>query len=292
MSPKKRDYKICARCAMDTSDPWISFDFEGNCNHCCFFLDTKIKVINKKATPGALDSIIEQIKIEGRTSKFDCVVGLSGGVDSSYVAMKAAQRGLRVLGVHMDNGWNSSISVENINKLVKNYKLGFASYVLPWSDFRAVQLAFLRASVPEVETPTDTAIQRALHVYARKYNIKYILSGGNTASEGILPASWHYNAKDTKLIQCMACAIPVVASPVGANVYAVPPSCGFLASSSDQWLSAFRHLADNPDLRHRMGVAGRHWVEDRYSLHSALPLLTDLIRTVSISSNQQPEDNP
>jgi N-acetyl sugar amidotransferase len=184
---------------MDTSDPLISFDDNGNCNHCTDFLDKRIKLLNQDDTNNKpLEALFEQIRKDGRRSKYDCVIGLSGGVDSSYLALIAARYGLRVLAVHLDNGWNSPIAVENINNLVTKLNLAYSSYVLPWNDFRKVQVAFLKASVPEAETPTDIAIQRAVHHYAFKHGVPYILSGGNVASEGILPGSWHYNARDTK----------------------------------------------------------------------------------------------
>lgn len=184
---------------MDTTDPLISFDALGNCNHCTDYLDKRIKLLNQDGDDtGPLKALFDKIQQDGRGSKYDCVVGVSGGVDSSYVALIAARHGLRVLAVHLDNGWNSPIAAENINNLVKKLNLAYSSYVLPWNDFRKVQLAFLKASVPEAETPTDIAIQRAVHHYAFKYGIPYILSGGNVASEGILPGSWHYNARDTK----------------------------------------------------------------------------------------------
>lgn len=183
---------------MDTSDPWIEFDAEGNCNHCTQFFAAKLALLNRSDDTKPLDDLIEHVKRQGRRAKYDCVVGMSGGVDSSTVAVLAARHGLRVLVVHLDNGWNSPVAVENINKLVAKLKLGYASCVLPWNDFKRVQVAFLRASVPEAETPTDVAIARALFENASKNGVKYILSGGNIASEGILPASWHYNARDTK----------------------------------------------------------------------------------------------
>lgn len=193
-----RPYQICNRCVMDTSDPWINFDPAGFCNHCTEYLLVRMALVNRDpGNTAALNDLFARIKRRGRGSRYDCVVGMSGGVDSSYVALLAARHGLRVLGVHLDNGWNSPVAVENIKELVSQLGFGYASYVLPWSDFKKVQLAFLRASVPEAETPTDIAIQRALHENARKYKVHYILSGGNLASEGILPASWHYNARDT-----------------------------------------------------------------------------------------------
>ena len=194
-----RPYQICERCVMDTSDPLIQFDERGFCNHCEDFLSNRIKVLTEaQATDNSLGELFERVRRAGRRSKYDCVIGVSGGVDSSYVASLAVEGGLRPLAVHLDNGWNSKTAVENIRNLATTLKMGYASYVLPWTEFRQVQLAFLRASVPEAESPTDVAIQRALHHHALRHGIKYILSGGNLATEGILPATWHYNARDTK----------------------------------------------------------------------------------------------
>jgi N-acetyl sugar amidotransferase len=191
-------YWICLRCVMDTSDPEIVRQPNGYCNHCTDYLDKRVKLLHRDTDNGPLLALFDRIREAGKGRAYDCVVGVSGGVDSSYVAYLAVRHGLRVLAVHMDNGWNSPIAVENINNLVKRLNLGYCSYVLPWNDFRKVQVAFLKASVPEAETPTDIAIQRAVHKTAAQHGVKYILSGGNIASEGILPLSWHYNARDTK----------------------------------------------------------------------------------------------
>lgn len=193
----ERPYQICSRCVMDTSDPWITFDTEGRCSHCTDFLGVRAKLINRSADPTEIEKLFATVKSAGRGVKYDCVVGMSGGVDSSYVAVLAAQHGLRVLAVHLDNGWNSPIAVENINRLVSRLGFGYASCVLPWNDFKKVQVAFLKASVPEAETPTDVAIQRAVFREASRHGVRHILSGGNLASEGILPTCWHYNARDT-----------------------------------------------------------------------------------------------
>jgi N-acetyl sugar amidotransferase len=199
MPANAANYWICTRCVMDTSDPLISRDAQGHCNHCSEYLQRRIKLISRDpADTGRLTSLFDRIREEGKGRPFDCVVGVSGGVDSSYVTLLAARHGLRVLAVHMDNGWDSPIAVENIRNLSTSLGLTYASYVLPWNEFRQVQVAFLRASVPEAETPTDIAIQRAVHRLARKHRVRYVLSGGNLASEGILPLTWHYNARDTK----------------------------------------------------------------------------------------------
>ena len=194
-----RPYQICTRCVMDTSDPLITFDDAGQCNLCTDFLQNRVGLLSApKPGQDALANLFEQVRAAGRGGKYDCVIGVSGGVDSSYVAALAAEHRLRVLAVHLDNGWNSKIAVENIRQLANRLKFDYVSYVLPWTDFRQVQVAFLKASVPEAETPTDVAIQRAVHHYASATGTHYILSGGNVASEGILPVTWHYNARDTR----------------------------------------------------------------------------------------------
>jgi N-acetyl sugar amidotransferase len=184
---------------MDTTDPLIQFDDEGHCNLCRDFLHNRLPVI-KSAQEGqeTLEEMIEAVRKRGRGRAYDCVVGVSGGVDSSYTCALAAEHGLRVLAVHLDNGWDSVTSVANIRNLIRKLEIDYASTVLPWKEFRQVQLAFLKASVPEAETPTDIAIQLAVHSHALKNGVRTILGGGNIATEGVLPATWHYNARDIR----------------------------------------------------------------------------------------------
>lgn len=184
---------------MDTTDVEIVFDENGYCNHCAEFLNNRARHYSRdKDSERRIDQILQKIKNDGKKGEYDCVVGISGGVDSCYTAYLAKQKGLRILAVHLDNGWNSEEAVQNVKNLANKLEIDYESYVLDWDEFRDIQLAFLKASVPEAETPTDMAIPAALHYYAAKYNVKYILSGGNLATEGILPASWHYDAKDMK----------------------------------------------------------------------------------------------
>lgn len=184
---------------MDTSDPEINFDANGVCNHCTEFIQVRSKYSYRgQQSDDNLSQLILQIKADGKGKKYDCVVGLSGGIDSSYTAYLAKQKGLRILGVHMDNGWDSQEAVSNIENIARKLNIDYESCVLDWEEFREIQLSFLKASVPEAETPTDIAIMTALHEVAAKNGIKYILSGGNFATEGILPKYWHYNAKDAK----------------------------------------------------------------------------------------------
>jgi len=184
---------------MDTTDLEIAFDENGYCNHCTEFLSKRNRhKYQGEESDKALERIVEAMKHAGKGRKYDCIIGLSGGIDSSYAAYIARQKGLRLLGVHLDNGWNSEEAVLNIKNIAGKLGIDYESYVLDWEEFKDLQLAFLRASVPEAETPTDIAIPAALHYFAEKYRVKYIISGGNFATEGILPKSWHYNAKDMK----------------------------------------------------------------------------------------------
>ena len=187
---------------MDTSDPEITFK-DGRCNHCTEFLETRAGLThNGGADRSVLHQIIEDVRQSGRNSNYDCVIGMSGGVDSSYLAyLMCEEFGLRPLAVHMDNGWDSAVSVRNIRNLVERLGIDYECVVLDWNEFRQIQLAFLKASVPEAETPTDVAIPEVLHSIAAAHNIRYIIGGGNLATEGILPKAWHYNARDRKYFE-------------------------------------------------------------------------------------------
>ncbi|TMI66454.1 MAG: N-acetyl sugar amidotransferase [Bacteroidetes bacterium] len=193
-----RTYQVCTRCVMDTTDPEIVFDENGVCNHCTGWFITQAKLANrKKFGKKNLEKIINKIKKRGRGKKYDVVLGISGGVDSCYTAYVLKKLGLRTLLVHLDNGWNSDNAIINIKNIASRLNFDYQSFVLDWEEFRDIQLAFLKASVVEIETPTDIAIQGALHRVAAKNGVKYIISGGNLATEGILPKMWHYDAKDT-----------------------------------------------------------------------------------------------
>jgi N-acetyl sugar amidotransferase len=186
---------------MDTSDVNITFDEKGNCNHCTDYFEKLSKqTYQGESSDKKLAQLVEQIKKSGKNNAYDCVVGISGGIDSCYTAYLLKKLGLRPLAVHLDNGWNSEAAVKNIKYVVNKLGIDYQSYVLDWEEFKDLQLSFLKASVPEAETPTDIAILAALHLVADQNNIKYIISGGNYVTEGILPKSWHYNAKDVKYL--------------------------------------------------------------------------------------------
>ena len=198
----KKVYQICKRCVMDTSDPEIAFDEKGNCNHCNdFFKEYKNKIYHGEESDRQLEIIVNKIKKTKGKNKYDCLVGMSGGVDSSYVAYKAVELGLNPLAVHLDNGWNSEESVKNIKNVCNKLNIDYQSYVLNWEEFKDIQLSILKSSIVEVEIPTDVAIIGATHKIASENNIKFIISGGNLATEAILPYQWFYDCKDLRLLK-------------------------------------------------------------------------------------------
>tara|TARA_X000001036_G_C20626216_1_gene785236 strand:+ start:1 stop:1038 length:1038 start_codon:yes stop_codon:yes gene_type:complete len=166
-----------------------------------FFQEAKIIKPDGDERERQLNSLISSIKESGKNNKYDCLIGLSGGTDSSYVAYIVKDLGLRPLAVHMDNGWNSEESVKNIRNLCTNLNIDYESYVLDWDEFKDIQLAVLKSSIVEVEIPTDVAIVSILHKVASRNNIKFIIGGGNYATEGILPDLWFYDPKDLKLLK-------------------------------------------------------------------------------------------
>ncbi|MDO8749582.1 MAG: N-acetyl sugar amidotransferase [Dehalococcoidia bacterium] len=195
-------YRICARCIMDTSDSDIEFDGDGLCNH-CRRLGERMKTGLHIDEEGQrrLQVFVERIKAEGKNKEYDCIIGLSGGVDSSAVAHIVKKLGLRPLAVHLDNGWDSELAVSNVEKLVKKLDLDLFSLVLDWELFKDLHLAFLKASVINSEVPTDHAITATLYQLAVKKGVRYIISGSNLATEGIMPLSWGYLNLDWKHIK-------------------------------------------------------------------------------------------
>jgi N-acetyl sugar amidotransferase len=198
MNRTDQPYRQCAATVMDTiADPDIRFDESGKCNYYHEFRKSeKDNVFTGEEGKKKLDYLVNSIMEDGRGKPYDCIVGLSGGVDSSYVAYKAKEFGLRPLTVHFDNGWNSELSVNNIENIVS--KCGFDLYtlVVDWDEFRDIQLAYLKASVVDIEVVTDHAITATLFKLAKEHRIKYVLSGSNINTECIMPRSWIFNKND------------------------------------------------------------------------------------------------
>lgn len=198
LASSTRAYQQCTQCVMDTSDQEISFDEYGVCNHCIDFRETtKENWFPNDDGSRLLEEIIKKIKKDGRGSDYDCILGLSGGVDSSYLALKALNWGLRPLVVHVDAGWNSELAVANIEAIVKHCNYHLHTHVVDWEDMRDLHLAYLRAGISNQDVPQDHIFFASLYHFATKNNIRYILSGGNIATESIFPNSWHGSAMDS-----------------------------------------------------------------------------------------------
>lgn len=189
--------QMCSRCVMDTSDPEITFDANGICNHCIEFdAVTSQNWFPNEEGAARLNAIVEQIKAAGNGQEYDCILGLSGGVDSSYLAIKIHEWGLRPLVVHVDAGWNSELAVANIEALVKYCNYDLHTHVVDWEDMRDLHLAYLRAGISNQDVPQDHIFFASLYHFATKNGIRYIFSGGNIATEGIFPTAWHGSAMD------------------------------------------------------------------------------------------------
>lgn len=193
----KMEHHICTRCVMDTTDPEIKFDENGICNHCKRYDElVRLKLLTGEERENKLKEIIDKIKRKGKNKKYDCIIGVSGGVDSSYAAYIVKKLGLRPLAVHLDNGWDAELAVGNIEKILKNLDIDLYTYVVNWEEFKALQLAYFKASVVDIEVVTDHAITAAIYDIADKNRIKYFLSGSNIVTEAIMPYSWAYNKND------------------------------------------------------------------------------------------------
>lgn len=195
-------YRICTRCVMDTSDPDITFDNAGLCNHCLRYEGLVQKHIpTGEAARELLTRLIQRVQRGNERKKYDCIIGVSGGVDSSYVAYKVKELGLRPLAVHVDNGWDSELAVKNIENLLKILGIDLYTEVLDWEEFKDLQLAFLKASTPDSEIPTDHAIFAVLKKMAREIGVKHIIAGMNIRTETHLPAAWSQGHFDWKYIK-------------------------------------------------------------------------------------------
>ena len=178
-------YQICNTCIMDTSDPHISFDALGSCEYCGNFRTNIQPNWHVDARGEAeLMKVAERIKADGKGRDFDCIIGLSGGLDSSYLVYLAKEKmGLRPLLFHVDAGWNTDQAVGNIEKLVDGLNLDLYTEVINWEEMKSLQLAFLKSQVADQDIPQDTAFFSGLYKFAKAHKIKYVLTGGNFSTE-------------------------------------------------------------------------------------------------------------
>lgn len=194
----KTDTRQCSRCVLDTTAKDITFDANGLCSYCKKF-DSTVRdwiFMDESVKKEELDRLVDKIKASGRNQPYDCVLGLSGGVDSTYLAYFAKKKlGLRPLAVHFDNGWDSELAVSNIKQIVRTLDLDLYTHVINWDEFKDLQLAYFKASVIDIEVPTDQLIFASLYKIAYQKKVKTILSGNNNATEFTMPRGWNYEAK-------------------------------------------------------------------------------------------------
>ena len=200
MIENNREYKICANCVMDTTDSKITFDEKGVCDHCnTYYADILPKWHTDDRGHKALEEIIDKIKKEGEGKDFDCLMGMSGGIDSSYLLYVMVEKyGLRPLVFHVDAGWNSQIAVNNIERLVDGLGLDLYTEVINWEEIKDLQLAFFKSGVSHVDTPQDHSFFATMYKFASKHKIKHILTGGNYSTECVRnPLEWMYYQSDS-----------------------------------------------------------------------------------------------
>ena len=192
-----QNYKMCVSCVMDTSDPDIIFDKNGVCNHCKNF-ENNAKKIWDPSDQGkqSLDEIIAQIRKKNKKRRYDCILGISGGMDSSYLALILKEYDLRVLAVHVDGGWNSELAVSNIQKIISHCNFDLYTHVVDWDEMRDLQLAYFKSGISNLDVPQDHVFFAVLHKQAIKNNCNIFMSGGNVASEFVFPPNWHGDAMD------------------------------------------------------------------------------------------------
>lgn len=185
-------YQVCTKCVSDTSIPSIRFDPNGVCNFCHSHMILEQSYPEDGRREVMLAELAKTIITRGKNRRYDCIVGVSGGTDSSYTLLKAKELGLRPLAVHFDNGWDSEQAVMNIRRLTDYVGVDLYTYVVEWEEFKDLQRAFLRASVPCIEAPTDVAIHSVLFKMASAEKVRFILGGQSFKTEGTVPREWSY----------------------------------------------------------------------------------------------------
>lgn len=196
----KRAYQICTNCVMDTSDSKIIFDDAGVCDHCkTFYKYTLPNWHTDEHGMILLQSVVKKIKQDGAEKDFDCIIGMSGGIDSSYLTYIAKEHlGLRPLVFHVDAGWNTQEAVNNIERIVDGLGLDLYTEVIDWDEMRDLQLAFFKSGVPHIDTPQDHAFFATMYKFSEQYNVKYILTGANLSTECVRnPVEWMYYQSDS-----------------------------------------------------------------------------------------------
>jgi len=198
--------RVCTRCVMDVTAREITFDEEGRCNYCSEFIARAGVELFKDPTQrqADLEQLVQRLRTEGQGHRYDCVMGLSGGVDSSSAIVRAVELGLRPLAVHMDNGWNSELAQSNIEHLVRGLDVDLVTYVIDWREYRALMQAFFAADVIDIELLYDNAMYAVNYQQAHRWRTRWILAGTNLATEGMrIPAAWNWLKYDKRNIKAL-----------------------------------------------------------------------------------------
>lgn len=204
MIARKAGGRVCTRCVMDESAPDIIFDEQGHCNYCADYLITRGRFLidDPERRQRGLDALLTQIRRDGSGKRYDCVIGISGGVDSSWALVKAVELGLRPLAVHMDNGWNAELAQNNIANLVRELGVDLVTHVIDWREYRGLMEAFFAADVLDVELLYDNAAIAVNYQQAARFGVKHMLGGTNVATEGMrMPPGWNWHKYDKRNIK-------------------------------------------------------------------------------------------
>ena len=226
---------VCSRCVMDGATAGITFDAAGQCNYCSEFLARwdRLSLPGRRDQSAALAEFVGQVKSAGQRRTYDCVVGVSGGVDSSWVLVNAVRMGLRPLAVHMDNGWNSELAQNNIANLVRGLGVDLYTHVIDWPEYRGLMQAFFDADVIDVELLYDNAMLAVNYRQAVSHRLRYILGGTNESTEGMrMPPGWNWNKTDSVNIR------DISYRHKGPRLRSFPA----ISRVSRMWLSAFRRI--------------------------------------------------
>ena len=199
LSASEKGYQRCTKTVMDNiADPLINFDKHGVCNYWYEYQEAaKKKLIHGEEGEKLWKEKVKNLKEAGKSKEYDCIIGVSGGVDSTYIAYLVKKANLRPLVVHFDNGWNSEIAVKNIQSIIDYLDADLYTLVIDWEEFKDLQRAYLRAGVIDIEALTDHAIIATLYNLAAKHKVQYVISGTNVETEALLPKSWYYNKRDS-----------------------------------------------------------------------------------------------
>ncbi len=221
LSKNDKGYRQCSISVMDNiADPNIKFDEKGICNYYYEYLEAEKQfVVRGEQGEKKFREIISKIKADGKGKKYDCILGISGGIDSSYLASIVREAGLRVLCVHFDNGWDSELAVKNIESIVKKCGFDLYTYVIDWEEFKDLQLAYFKANVIDIEAASDLAIFGALDIICKNRGIKHIIDGRNVDTEITLPSAWiNKNASNLRDIHSKYGTIPLKTYPLMSPV--------------------------------------------------------------------------